>query len=142
MTSSARFLVLDSQLFRPYGKKHILAVLVGAIARRGIDLAERSCIHRCALAVDLLHLGIEEVHIADEAGDETAARVFVEPPRAVELGQAAAVEQGDAVGHDQGLFLVVGDDDEGDADLVLQALQLELHLFPELLVEGAERLVE
>jgi hypothetical protein len=36
----------------------------------------------------------------------------------------------------------VGDVDEGDADLLLDALQLDLHLLAELQVEGAERLVE
>ena len=39
-------------------------------------------------------------------------------------------------------FLVVGDDDEGDADLVLQPLQFQLHGAAQLLVERAERFVE
>ena len=42
----------------------------------------------------------------------------------------------------QRLLLVVGHDHEGDADLVLQADQLELHLLAQLLVERRERLVE
>ena len=36
----------------------------------------------------------------------------------------------------------MGDDDEGDADFVLQALQLKLHGAAQLLVERAERLVQ
>ena len=36
----------------------------------------------------------------------------------------------------------MGDDHEGDPDLVLQAHQLELHLLAQLLVERRERLVE
>ncbi len=36
----------------------------------------------------------------------------------------------------------MGDDNEGDADLVLHTFELELHLLAQLLVEGAERLVE
>ena len=36
----------------------------------------------------------------------------------------------------------MGDEDEGDADLALDALQLDLHLLAQLEVEGAERLVE
>ena len=47
-----------------------------------------------------------------------------------------------SIGHGQRLLLVVGDDHEGDADLVLQAHQLELHLLAQLLVERRERLVE
>ena len=52
------------------------------------------------------------------------------------------VEHGDAVGHRQGLALVVGDEDEGEAERALQALQLALHLLAQLEVERAERLVE
>jgi len=36
----------------------------------------------------------------------------------------------------------VGDIDEGDPDLALESLELELHLLAELEVEGAERLIE
>ena len=46
------------------------------------------------------------------------------------------------VGHRHRLFLVVRDVDECDSDLVLDPLQLELHLLAELQVERAERLVE
>ena len=40
------------------------------------------------------------------------------------------------------LFLVVRNVDEGDPNLLLQGLQLDLECFPELGVEGAERLVQ
>ncbi len=36
----------------------------------------------------------------------------------------------------------MGDQQEGDADGALQALELELHRLAQLLVEGGERLVE
>ena len=62
--------------------------------------------------------------------------------RRVALEEAAVLQHGHAVGHHQRLLLVVGDHDEGDADLVLQALQLELHGAAELFVERGERLVE
>ena len=54
----------------------------------------------------------------------------------------AVAEHGDAVGHRHGLLLVVRDDDEGEADLVLEPLQLELHARAHLPVERRERLVE
>ena len=41
---------------------------------------------------------------------------------------SAVVHHRDAVGHRQGLLLVVGDVDERDADLALDRLQLHLHL--------------
>ncbi len=40
------------------------------------------------------------------------------------------------------LFLVVGDEDEGDADLALDLAELQLHLLAQLLVQGAQGLVE
>ena len=43
---------------------------------------------------------------------------------------------------DSASSLVVGDEDERDPDLVLDRLQLDLHLLAQLQVEGAERLVE
>ena len=83
-----------------------------------------------------------EIHHADEVGDEAVGRVLVDFVRRVALQQPAVLQHRHAVGHDQRFLLVVGDDDEGDADLVLQPLQFELHGAAQLLVERAERLVE
>ena len=58
------------------------------------------------------------------------------------LEEPALVHDRDAIGHGQRFFLIMGDDDEGDADLMLQADQLQLHLFSEFAVEGGERLVQ
>jgi len=44
--------------------------------------------------------------------------------------------------HGERLFLVVRHEDEGDAGLELQPLELDLHLLAQLEVEGGERLVE
>ena len=52
------------------------------------------------------------------------------------------VHDGDAIGHRHRFFLVVGHEDEGDPDFLLDPLQLDLHLLAQLQVEGAERLVE
>ena len=59
-----------------------------------------------------------------------------------DLLDPAVVEHRDAVAHRQRLFLVVRDVDERDPDLLLDPLELDLHLLAELEVEGAERLVE
>jgi hypothetical protein len=48
----------------------------------------------------------------------------------------------DPVGHDQRLVLVMGDEDRRDAEPPLQRAHLELHRFPQLAVQRAERLVE
>ena len=54
----------------------------------------------------------------------------------------ALVHDRHGVGHGHGLLLVVGHVEEGQADLLLDRLQLELHLTAQLEVERSERLVE
>ena len=68
--------------------------------------------------------------------------MLVELGRRAELLDLARAHDRDLVRHRHRLVLVVRDMDEGDADVVLDRLQLELHLLAELQVEGAERLVE
>ena len=68
--------------------------------------------------------------------------LLVEIRRRAELLDPAGVHDRDSVRHRHRLLLVVRDVDEGDADVVLDRLQLELHLLAELEVERAERLVE
>ena len=75
-------------------------------------------------------------------GDEPRRRPLVERLGVAQLLVAAVVHHGDAVGHRHRLLLVVGHVDERDPDLLLDALELDLHLLAQLEVEGAERLVE
>ena len=70
------------------------------------------------------------------------ARPLVDLLRRADLDDAAMVEHGDAVGHRQRFALIVGDEDKGEAERALQALQLALHLLAQLEIERAERLVE
>ena len=69
-------------------------------------------------------------------------RVLVEVVGCAHLLDQAGVHHRDGVGHGHGLLLVVGDVDERDADLRLDALELDLHRAAQLEVEGAQRLVE
>ena len=84
----------------------------------------------------------QEIGFADEVGDEALGRLVVDVPRRADLQDLARRHHRDAVRHGQRLFLVVGDEDEGDAGLVLQPLQLDLHLLAQLEVERRQRLVE
>ena len=52
------------------------------------------------------------------------------------------IEDGDAIGHRQRLALIVRDEDEGEAERMLQGLQLALHRLAQFQVERAERLIE
>ena len=83
-----------------------------------------------------------EVGLADEAGDEDRRRPVVDLGGGADLVDVARVHDRDAVAHRQRFLLVVGHVDERDADLALDALELELHDLSQLEVEGAERLVE
>ena len=82
------------------------------------------------------------VGLAQEVGHEAGAGQVVELGRRTELLDVALVHHRDGVGHRHGLLLVVGDVDEGEPDLGLDALELDLHLAAQLEVERAERLVE
>src|SRR6185437_12682669 len=85
---------------------------------------------------------LEHVGDADEPRHEISSRLLIYLDRGSELLDLAAVEDGEAVAHRQRLLLVVGDVDEGDPDLALDPLELELHLLAKLGVERAQGLIE
>ena len=68
--------------------------------------------------------------------------MLVQLGRRPELLDVPTVHDRDPVRHRHRLLLVVRDVDEGDANVVLDRLQLQLHLLAQLEVESAERLVE
>ena len=84
----------------------------------------------------------EKVVLADEAGSEPAPGILVDLLRRIVLLDAAAVHNDDPVAHGEGLFLVVGDIDEGDAQPLLQAPQFHLHGLPQLVVQGTQWFVQ
>ena len=76
-----------------------------------------------------------QVGVADEPGDEHRRGLVVDLARRADLLDAALVHHRDPVAHRERLFLVVGHEHERDADLALDALQLELHRLAQLQVE-------
>ena len=99
-------------------------------------------IDRGEIALMARHRSLEQIHLADEFGDPAGLRVLVDLGRRADLDQLAVMHDADPAGHGHRLFLVVGDDDEGEAEPLLQRHQFELGLVAQLLVERAERLVE
>src|SRR6266511_2666290 len=91
---------------------------------------------------DVPAVPLDQVGDADEPGDEVAGGSLVDLDRRADLLDAPIPQDRDPVAHGERLLLVVGDVEEGDAHLLLDALQLELHLLAEFQVERAERLVE
>ena len=60
----------------------------------------------------------------------------------IHLLDLAAVQQADAVGHDHGFVLVVGDKDGGNVQLLLDAADLHLQTLAQLGINGAQRLIQ
>ena len=87
--------------------------------------------------------GVRHVHhrAADELRDEQVLRMRVDFGRAADLLQHALMHDDDAVGEAHRLDLVVRDVDGGRALLQMQTLDLGAHLFAQLGVERADRLV-
>ena len=90
-----------------------------------------------------LYLSLEEVGGAQEPGDEGVGWTLEDLVRATELPEPPRVHDRDPAAHDQGFLLVASDVDEGDAEVRLHVLELELHGAPELGVQrpqpGARR---
>ena len=108
------------------------------------DDAERSVAHddREEAGIDAEDW-VEQVGRADEPGHELALRLLVDLAGRADLLDAAGIEHGDAVGEGKRFLLVVSDEQEGDADIAAGSrLELYLHLFAQLEIEGAEGLVE
>jgi hypothetical protein len=67
------------------------------------------------------HPSLEQIHLADKIRDETAGRILVDLTRRRDLPHHPHFHYGHAIGHGKRLVLVVGNDDEGDADGLLKA---------------------
>ena len=87
-------------------------------------------------------LRVDQVRDPEEVRHELGARALVEVGGRADLLDPAVVHHGDRVGHRHRLLLVVRDVHERDADLPLDALELDLQLLAQAQVERAERLVE
>ena len=86
----------------------------------------------------------QEVHRrrTNEAGDEQGGRAFIEFLGRCVLLDLAALHHRDAGRQRHRLDLVVGDVDDGEAEFLVQLLDLDAHLGAQLGVEVRQRLVE
>ena len=104
--------------------------------------ADLGAMHRDQARVAGTHRAFEEVGGAHEVRDETASRELIDLRRRPDLHDLAAVHDRDARRERHRFVLVVGHDDEGDADLMLQIHELELGLLAQFLVQRRQRLIE
>ena len=88
------------------------------------------------------HKAVEDVALADEVGHKGVVGLVIYADRGSDLLDAALVHDHHGVAHGQGLFLVVGHVDKRDAQSLLDAFELILHVFPQPHVQGAQGLVQ
>ena len=112
------------------------ARLAGLAVERQGQIADRHAA-RVETAGDQVHR-----RRADKPGDKHRRRALVEVERRADLVDSAGVHHDEAVGQGHRLDLVVGDIERGGAELLLQPLDLDPHLHPQLGVEVRQRLVE
>ena len=88
-----------------------------------------------AARLDRQHVDRQQVGVADEAGDKGIRRPVVNIVGTTDLQDLTAAHDADAVGQHHRFFQVMGDMDEGDTELAVQALQFGLQHFLQLDVE-------
>ena len=130
-----------------YDLTHMAGRGAGVAIHRRVELIHRDLLRSDREGVRIAGdrgsgLSLEHVGDTDEPGDEARRRALVDVGRRAHLFDAAAIEHREAIAHRERFFLVVRDVDEGEPDLSLDLLQLDLHRLTELQVERAQRLVE
>jgi hypothetical protein len=84
----------------------------------------------------------EEVCFAQEFGYEAGTGLAVNLKGGADLAEDAGVHDGDAVANGEGLFLVVGDVEGGETEVLAEAADFTAHLDTEAGVEIGKRLVQ
>jgi len=125
--------VVDQELFAVHRQDQCVAVRDGPRAAQD-DRAQSN-------AVSVEAADGQQACLADEARDKRIRGMIVQPLRPIDLDQSAISENGDPVAHRQRFALVMRDINDRGADALVQFAQLDLHGFPQLLVERRKRLI-
>ena len=126
-------LASDVQVVRAYVDRH-RALGAGQVEGQGPLFAGQ---------VHLQHgLDFQDIHRAQELGDERRGRALVEILRRADLFHLALVEDHHLVRHFEGFLLVVGDEQARHVHFVVQPAQPGAQLVAHLRVKSAEGLVE
>ena len=91
---------------------------------------------------DGLAVLLDEVHLTDEGGHMHGSGGVVDLGGRADLLELALVHDHDPVGQGHGLLLVVGHEDDRDAQVALNLLQFFPHLLADLGVQGGEGLIQ
>ena len=90
---------------------------------------------RDTIAQLLLDPPFQEVALANKISDKATVGETVQPFGDIDLGNPAMIHHRDPVREGQGLTLIMGYIDKGDADLFLEFNELNLHLFAQFGIE-------
>ncbi len=120
---------------RPHHDQGILVLAQTRGQANGDALALEAA---CAIAVGL---DAQEVGVAQERGHKRVGRVLVKVVATAKAHDFAMAEDRDTLGQAHGLFLVMGDVDDGNAKTPVQLAQFILQVFTQLLVQGTQRFV-
>ena len=82
------------------------------------------------------HLSVEDVGFSDEVCHEGVLRLIVYVCRSSYLSDVTVIKDYDGIGKGKCLFLVVSHIDEGDSELAVHLLELDLHVLAHLQVKG------
>ena len=132
----ARFELVHPDLLRAYGDRRALTLGQLSVAGDGDGQSWSDLERRASVGAG------HEVAGPNEAGREGRLRSLVDVLGRTALLDHARAHDGNAVGEGERLVLVVRDEDEGDADLALDRLELDLHLVAQLEIERGQWLVE
>ena len=88
------------------------------------------------------HRAAQQVAFADEVRDEGVCRFVVDGFGVADLLDGAVLHDDNRVGHGQRFLLVMGDEDERNAQPLLHGFQFQLHFLAKLQVKRAQRLVQ
>ena len=88
-----------------------------------------------------MHDAVENVALTDEVRHKGVLRLVINIFRGADLLDAALVHDHHGVGHGEGLLLIVGNIYKGNAHLLLDTLQLILHILAQTQIQCAQRLI-
>lgn len=128
-------------MFRAYNDCHQSAAF-HVVRHVGHQLLSRSETKHAAPGRHGQELGLENIGVADEVRNKALGWVIVDFAWRSDLENAALVHDRDTIRHRQRLFLIMGDENESDTGFVLQALELDLHVFAQFVVERGQWFIE
>ena len=131
---------IESNLFWPQREKNTVAGRGRSHLHRECHAAFHSAMDHVRAFVDDLRL--DDIGLPDECGHEPRCGLVIDLVDGPDLFDPAATHDRDAIAHRESLLLVMGDEDEGDPEALLELLELEAHLGPEFCVQRTQRLVE